>query len=89
MIIKRKLILQLEFDTRGRRECVPGFDVQQDLVVRESLEGEAAKSYNFIENDSVAPDIGHGGKKTFCQTFRGHPSHWQHTWKMIDKIKDV
>ena len=39
--------------------------MEQDLVVGESLEGEAAKGDDFKENDSVAPDIRHRGEQSF------------------------
>ena len=37
--------------------------MEQNLVVGEALEGEAAKGYDFKQNISIAPDIRHRGEK--------------------------
>ena len=57
--------LQLQLDARWRCESIPRLDMEQDLVVGESLEGEAPKGDDFKENDSVAPDIRHRGEQSF------------------------
>ena len=74
------------FDARWRRESVSSFDMEQDLVVGEALEGEASKGYDFKQNNSIAPDIRHRGEKPFGKTFRRHPSHWQHSCQFIEVV---
>ena len=42
------------------------------------LEGKAAEGDDLVEEDPVAPDVGHRGEETVGQTLRGHPPHRQH-----------
>ena len=60
--------------------------MEQDLVVGEALEGEAAKGYDFKQNNSIAPDIRHQSEKPFGKTFRRHPPHRQHSCQLVEVI---
>ena len=42
------------------------------------LERKAAKGDDLVEEDPVAPDVGHRGEETVGQALRGHPPHRQH-----------
>ena len=54
------------------------FNVFQNLIVGQSLEGEGAKSNDLVEQDSVAPNIRHRREDPVRKALRGHPPHRQH-----------
>jgi hypothetical protein len=45
------------------------------------LEGKAAEGDYLVEEDPVAPHVGHRGEEAVSQALRGHPPHRQHAWQ--------
>ena len=72
-------LLQQTFHPDWLCQALAALHFLNDLTVGQTLEGEGAEGDDLVEEDPVAPDVGHRGKYSVGQTLRGHPPHGQNT----------